>query len=105
MEQGAQPCHLSDGFTRHLVYKLKISFHTLSGTYWQIHLDNELETDVMSSEHLLLSLRIDTENGHVSEVLVQEICHNTTYLESHPWSSHGVRSSVGEVYPHCPRMY
>lgn len=61
--EGAQPCsHNQDGLTRHLIYKLTISFLTLSGTYWQTHLDNELETNFMSSEHLLFSLRTNTEN-------------------------------------------
>lgn len=81
MEQGSQPCHFSDRFTRHRVYKL--FFHTLSVTYWQTHLDNELETIFMSLEHLLLSLRIYTENGHVSALLlpIPLECHSHCVLK------------------------
>lgn len=68
MEQGSQPCHLPGRLTWHLVYIKHLSTHfvELIGTtpgHW-----------TGSSEHLLLSWRKYTVYGHVSAVLVQEIC-------------------------------
>lgn len=56
-----------------------ISFHALqSGLYWQTHLDNEVESESVSSEHFLLSSRLRAGTRRASQAVVCKIC-------QYPW--------------------